>query len=60
MINSGEAYDLLGSRHRVNSPNTYLRGKDTIDYKLGTKEVKNVVEKCEMLSFNHGILSNHR
>ena len=53
-------FDLLIARHGVNSPNTYLRVSDTIDYILGTKGVKNTMEKYGMLSFNEGILSDNR
>ena len=60
ILHSGELYDLLSSKHGANAPNTYLRGTNTIDYILGTKGVKYALERCGMLSFNDGILSDHR
>ena len=40
IVRSGQLYDLLASKNGVNSPNTYVRGTNTIDYVFGTTNVK--------------------
>ena len=60
IIRSGQLYDLLAARNGINSPNTYIRGKQTIDFIFGTENVYNSVRHAGMLPFNHGIISDHR
>ena len=60
IIRSGNLYDLLASKHGVQSPNTYIRGTQTIDYIFGTANVQNSLLHAGMLPFNHGINSDHR
>ena len=60
IINHSQLYDLLGATHGIDSPNTYIRGNKTIDFLFGTKGVKHSMTQCGMLSFNDGVLSDHR
>jgi len=59
-MNNGELYDILGTQHGHNTPKTYIRGSNTIDFILGTKGIMKTVAKTGMLPFNWGILSDHR
>ena len=36
-MNRGEIYDVLGTKHGYDTPNTYIRGSSTIDHMLATK-----------------------
>ena len=42
------------------SPNTYIRGTQTIDYIFGTINVHESLQNDGMLPFNLGIISDHR
>eukprot|EP00978_Attheya_sp_CCMP212_P003230 scaffold6619_cov36-Attheya_sp.AAC.2 len=53
-------YDILGAKHGMNSPPTYLRGSNTIDFMLGTERVCRAVINGGMLRFKDGIHSDHR
>ena len=39
---------------------TYLKGSSRIDYILGTPNILLYIRQCGYLSFNSGIISNHR
>eukprot|EP00978_Attheya_sp_CCMP212_P043108 scaffold275461_cov63-Attheya_sp.AAC.1 len=52
--------DLLGSKHGMDSPPTYLRGSKTIDYLLGTPDIALATLACGMLKFHDGIFTDHR
>ena len=39
LLTSTILYDILGSKHKVNSPNKYTRGKKKIDYMFGSMRV---------------------
>ena len=60
IIRSGQLYDLLAARNKTNSPNTYIRGTQTIDFIFGTENIYNSVRNAGMLPFNHGTISDHR
>eukprot|EP00978_Attheya_sp_CCMP212_P003376 scaffold6986_cov35-Attheya_sp.AAC.1 len=53
-------YDILGAKHGMNSPSTYLRGSNTIDFMLGTERVSRAVIFGGMLRFKDRIHSDHR
>ena len=55
-VRSGNLYDLLASKHGVNSPSTYIRGMNTIDYVFGTTKVKESIKNNEILTFNLSII----
>ena len=60
IIRSGQLYDLLASKNGVHTPNTYIRGTQTIDYIFGTANVHESLQNSGMLPFNHGIISDHQ
>ena len=40
ILTDGGLYDLIGSKHGINSPPTYQRGSQTIDFMFGTYRLK--------------------
>ena len=52
--------DIMGANHGMHSPNTYIRGTQTIDYVFGTERVNEAVIQCGMPPFNEGIVTDHR
>ena len=60
IVQSGQLYDLLASNNGVNSPNTYIRGTNTIEYIFGTTNVRALLKNSGILPFNKGIISDHR
>ena len=60
ILRSVKLYDLLAARSGTNRPNTYIRGKHTIDFIFSTENVYNSMQYAGMLPFNTGIISDHR
>ena len=60
ILTDGGLHDLIGSKHGINSPPTYQRGSQTIDFMFGTHRLKESLTKCGHLAFNQGIISDHR
>ena len=52
--------DVLGFKHGIDRPSTYIRGSAAIDFIFATEEVIKAVQAGGMLSFNNGIQSDHR
>ena len=52
--------DVLGFKHGIDRPSTYIRGTAAIDFIFATEAVINAVQAGGMLSFNNGIQSDHR
>ena len=60
IISAGDLCDIIGSRHGIDSPSTYMQGSKTIDFLLGTVDVQKAVLASGYLPFNDGIRSDHR
>ena len=51
--------DVLGFKHGIDRPSTFIRGTVAIDFSFATDSVLSAVQAGGMLSFNHGIQSDH-
>ena len=60
IVSAGDLCDIIGSRHGIDSPSTYLHGSKTIDFLFGTTKVQQEVIASGYLPFNDGIRSDHR
>jgi hypothetical protein len=58
-VAKSKLYDLIGSKHGMGSPPTYLRGSKTIDYLLGTYDIAIASTESGYLKFKNGIHSDH-
>jgi hypothetical protein len=53
--------DIMAYHHGIaNHPNSWIRGKDRINFPLGTKHVAKSVTRCGYDQFNFRISSDHR
>ena len=59
LLNATVIYDVMGYKHNTNTPPTYIRGSKTIDFILATKSLPSTIWQAGMISFNHGIQSDH-
>ena len=55
-----ELYDVMGMKHVHKIPSTNIKGTRTIDYILATKKAAESIISCGMLTFNEGVVSDHR
>ena len=60
IVSAGDLCDIIGSRHGIDSPSTYLQGSKTIDFLFGTTNVQNAVIVSGYFPFNEDIRSDHR
>ena len=60
IVSTGDLCDIIGSRHGIDSPPTYLQGSQSIDFLFGTTNVQKAAIAKGYLPFNEGIRSDHR
>ena len=60
LLNQTELFDVMGYSNTQPTPNTYIRGPNTIDFILATAPLLPTIKQAGMLAFKHGILSDHR
>ena len=60
LIRKTELIDLMATRLGADLPETYVRGKKTIDHIFGSPRVEGAIEGAGYLAFNDGIMSDHR
>ena len=53
-------FDVLGSKHDMEIPQTYNWGTQKIDHTLGALDIIQAVRKCGILRSKDSINSNHR
>eukprot|EP00957_Ditylum_brightwellii_P048307 3666437-Ditylum_brightwellii.AAC.1 len=58
-LTSTRLLDVIGSKHRTNSPPTYICGKTTINYIFATPGILEAVRKCGITAFHQIIKSDH-
>eukprot|EP00978_Attheya_sp_CCMP212_P047186 scaffold421252_cov49-Attheya_sp.AAC.2 len=60
IIRKTELIDLMATRIGAELPETYVRGKKTIDHIFGSARLENAIECAGYFAFNDGIMSDHR
>jgi hypothetical protein len=60
LIRKTELIDLMATRLGADLPETYVRGKKTIDHIFGSPRVEGAIECAGYFAFNDGIMSDHR
>eukprot|EP00978_Attheya_sp_CCMP212_P047772 scaffold428280_cov122-Attheya_sp.AAC.1 len=60
LIRKTELIDLMTTRLGAELPETYVRGKKTIDHIFGSARLENAIECAGYFAFNNGIMSDHR
>eukprot|EP00978_Attheya_sp_CCMP212_P024070 scaffold75064_cov55-Attheya_sp.AAC.2 len=60
LIRKTELIDLMATRLGADLPETYVRGKKTIDLIFGSPRLEDAIECVGYFAFNDGILSDHR
>jgi GTP-binding protein EngB required for normal cell division len=59
-INECEMIDVHAKSDPLNEVETYVRGKQRIDYMMATERVAECVEYTNIAPYNKGIVSDHR
>eukprot|EP00957_Ditylum_brightwellii_P051862 3933304-Ditylum_brightwellii.AAC.1 len=57
-VSTSKVFNLIGGRHGIGTPPTYINGSKTILFGLGTAGATKVLEASGMFYFNKGIASD--